>query len=150
MNAAPAHLLPVTFHEHIASIPVDPAVAYPNGVGMWRTLPAARRPDVCISVPLMISTDPHIARTGRNDSRLINVPGRSDLYYDFFGMNRSNAHRYRKQRGGQQSTHIRSPFRALTPNRRLRSSACFNAQRVEAINKNTLQCLKEWPEVNVR
>lgn len=143
-DQAPAHLLPVTFHEHIASVPVNPPVAYPNGMGTWRALPTARRPNVRISVPLMVSTDPHIARTRRGDSRLKNVPGRMDLNYNLLGMKRTNPHRYREQRGGQKSAHINPPSKALTPTGRLRSSACFSAQRVEAINKTTLQCFKEW------
>jgi hypothetical protein len=72
-----------------------------------------------------------------------------DLYNDFLGIKRTNAHRYRKQRGGQKSTH-NPPFKALMPTGRLRSSACFSAQRVEAINKNTLQCFNEFREVNAR
>jgi hypothetical protein len=64
-------------------------------------------------------------------------------YYDLFCMKRTDAHRYRKQRGRQESTHINPPFKTLTPTGRLRRRACFSAQRIEPINKNTLQCFKE-------
>ena len=139
----PPHLLPVAFHEHITSMPVNPTVAHPNCMGTWRALPTARCPNVRISVPLMIATDPHKAWTRRGDSPLNNLPGRMDLHDDFLGMKRTNTHRYREQRGRQKSTHIHSPFTAPTPTGRFRSSECFNAQHAEAINKNTLQCFKE-------
>ncbi len=144
MTTAPALLLPATFHEYPSCMPVNPVVAHPYGMRTRWEFPTARRPCIRISVPLMVPADPHIARTGRCDSRLDDLPWRMDLHYDFLGIKRSNAHRQRKQRGRPKSTHIRSPFTEPTPTGRLCRRACYSTEHAEAINKNTLHCLKEW------
>jgi hypothetical protein len=146
MTTAPSYLPPVAFHQHIPPMPVNPAMAHPNGVGMWWTLPAAGRPDVRVSVPLMVSTDPDIARTGRCDSCLNNLSGRPDLHDDFFRMKRTNTHCYRKQRRGQKFTHVQFSFHISDTYLTAFWRRMFHRQNTESINKNTLGCLKKWQE----
>jgi hypothetical protein len=137
MTAAPAYLFPAALHQHPSSMPVNPLVAHPNSMRTWRKLPPPRNPDIGISVPLVVAADPQITRTGRDHSRLNDVPRRPDPHDHLFGMKRSKAHRHRKQRGRQKFTHFHSPFTALMPTGRLPRGACFNPQCTEAINKNT-------------
>jgi hypothetical protein len=44
---------------------VYPAVGYPTPTGMWRTIPAARRPDVVAIFPAVIAGNPDIAPVRR-------------------------------------------------------------------------------------
>jgi len=134
MTTAPSYLPPAAFHEHITSTTVNPAVTHPNGVRMWRTLPAARSPDIGISVPLVVATDPDITTTGSGHPPFNNVSGRADLHEDFFRMKRSNTYREREQRRGQKFTHVDSPFTSPTTTGRLRIGACFAHEPIEAIN----------------
>jgi len=76
MTTAPTHLPPVSFHQHPTAMPVHPAMTHPHGMRVWRTLPAARSPDISIPVPAMITADPNIARPGRHNAPFNDVSRR--------------------------------------------------------------------------
>jgi hypothetical protein len=55
----------VSFDEDPAIVAVDPVMGYPVCAGMWRTVPAARDPDVAGAIPAVISVDPNKAALWR-------------------------------------------------------------------------------------
>jgi hypothetical protein len=57
---------------------VDPLVGHPVRAGMGRTFPAARNPDVMVSVPAVIAVDPNEPTLGRISAALNDRRGRTD------------------------------------------------------------------------
>jgi len=92
-------LAPVSFNEDVATMAVNPAMAHPDGMRPGRLFPAAWRPDVGIAVPLVITADPNVARTGRGNSCFDDLSGRPHPHDYFLSLNRTEANRYGKQSG---------------------------------------------------
>src|SRR5579871_723008 len=75
---SPIRLPPVSFNPVVPAAIVGPVAARPHRVWTRRTFPATGDPYVGAAVPSVIALDPHIARTGRHYSRLVNGRGRAD------------------------------------------------------------------------
>ena len=85
-------LPPMALDHHPLTMAMDPLVGDPVRVGMGRTLPAARNPDVVVARPALVAVDPHKSSIRRRTGALID------------GSRRPHANRHlRKSSRGKQS-----------------------------------------------
>ena len=76
------NLPPVPFLKHPAIVAMDPAMRFPPGARMGRTVPAAGNPYIAVAVPVMVAGDPHVAALRRWGATLNNRGWRSNADND--------------------------------------------------------------------
>jgi hypothetical protein len=102
-------LPPIPRHKHVSVVTMPPVRSNPYGAFSGRYFPPARLPNVCPSIPAMVSGDPYVPRTRPVRAVLVNADRRPELHYNLRRLHGADPHSKPDERGNEQFAHLLVP-----------------------------------------